>query len=249
MHADLDHLIRLQQLETAAEAARRTVADEPQHQLDLDAKLAAAQQAVDGERQRLAANQVARRELEKELAVHQGRLSKYKDQLMAVKTNREYQAMQKEIEVAQHEITVHEDRMLERMLEFDEVTAHVKEAEKALVEVRQAIEIERKDLSRRVAEAKVSLEAIAVDRAAVAPLINSNLLVTFERLVRQRGTQAVVEAREGRCSVCQVRVRPQVYNELRRGEILFQCESCQRILYVVAPVTAAAPAPDSPTGT
>ena len=123
MHPDLERLIHLQQLEDAAEQARRTMADEPLRQQELADMLAAAQKALDDERARLAQNQAARRDIEKELAMQQGRLSKFKGQLMEVKTNREYQAMQKEIEVAQHEIQKQEDQLLERMLEFDEITA------------------------------------------------------------------------------------------------------------------------------
>jgi predicted nucleic acid-binding Zn-ribbon protein len=234
MHEDLARLIRLQQLESAADAARRTVADEPQRQAELDAKVDAARQHLEQERQRLAANQAARRELEKELALHQGRLSKYRDQLMAVKTNREYQAMQKEIEVAQHEIQAHEDRMLERMIEFDEVTALVKQAEKAFAEQQKAIEAERKQLAGQVAAANAALEPLAAERAAVARQLPAALLATFDRLILQRGNLAVVEVRDGRCIACQVRVRAQVYNEIRRGEIVFQCESCQRVLFFAA---------------
>jgi uncharacterized protein len=239
MHPDLDHLIRLQQLETAAEAARRTIADEAQRHTDLDAKLAAGQQALDEEKRRLADNQVARRELEKELTMQQGRLSKYRDQLMAVKTNREYQAMQKEIEVAQHEIGVFEEKMLERMIEFDEVTAEVKKAELAHKEQTKAIEAERKQLAADVAAAQAALGTIAADRAALLPSLSAPSLAMFERLVKHRGSLAVAEVRDGRCSACQVRVRPQIFNELRRQELVFQCESCQRILFVIVPTATA----------
>jgi uncharacterized protein len=237
MHPDLEHLIRLQQLETAAESARRTIAAESQRQLDLDAKLAAAQQALDDEKQRLAANQVARRDLEKELSLHQGRLSKYKDQLMSVKTNREYQAMQKEMEAAQHEIGVFEEKMLERMIEFDEVTAEVKKANDGFKEQQKAIEAERKQLAADVTAAQASLETVAADRAAMLPSVSASALTIFERIVKHRGTLAVVEVRDGRCTACQVRIRPQVNNELRRHEVVFQCESCQRILYYAAGTT------------
>jgi predicted nucleic acid-binding Zn-ribbon protein len=240
-HPDIEHLIRLQQLETAAESARRTIANEAQHHVTLDARLTAAQHALDEEKHRLAENQVARREVEKELTLQQGRLSKYKDQLMAVKTNREYQAMQKEMEVAQHEIGVFEERMLERMIEFDEMTAQVKKAELAFKEETKAIEAERKQLTADVAAARVSLEAVATDRAALTPSVSASALAMFERLVKHRGSLAVVELRDGRCSACQVRVRPQIFNELRRQELVFQCESCQRILYVTVPAAPADP--------
>ena len=60
-----------------------------------------------------------RREVEKDLAAVQSRLSKFKNQLMEVKTNKEYQAMQKEMSVAEQEISDFETRMLERMEEAD----------------------------------------------------------------------------------------------------------------------------------
>jgi uncharacterized protein len=252
MHADLAHLIHLQQLETAAESARRTIADEPVRHRELDAKIADALQALDTEKQRLAANQTARRDLEKELALQQGRLSKYRDQLMAVKTNREYQAMQKELETAQHEIQTFEERMLERMIEFDEITAEVKKAEARCAAEKKTIEDERTHLAAAVASASTSLTAIAAERTKVVAQISPPSLATFQRVVKGRGTLAVVEVRDGRCTACQVRVRPQVYNELRRSELVFQCESCQRILYFAGAYTAIyaqeEPGPTPPVG-
>jgi len=242
MHPDLERIVRLQGLEDAAERARRTIADEPVRQQELEAKIAAAQQALDGEKQRLAANQAARREIEKHLAEQQGRLSKYKGQLMEVKTNREYQAMQKEIETAQHEIQALEDQLLERMLEFDEVSQHVKAAEKGFADQKKAIEDERVGLASHLAEARTSLDRVAAERQALVAEIPAALVTTFERVLKHRAMSAVATVQDGRCSGCQVRMRPQTYNELRRNEALFQCESCQRFLYF----TGAAPAPSAP---
>ena len=139
MHPDLERVIHLQQIEDAAERSRRAIANEPVRQQELAAALEAARQTLERERARLSANQAARRDIEKELAMQQARLSKFRDQLMEVKTNREYQAMQKEIETAQQEIRKHEDRLLERMIEFDEVTLHVKQAEQACLTDQAAI--------------------------------------------------------------------------------------------------------------
>ena len=177
--------------------------------------------------------------------MQQGRLSKFKDQLMAVKTNREYQAMQKELEVAQQEIRRHEDGLLEHMLEFDEITKHVKHAEEAFKKDKAAIEGERQMLARHLADAQVSLAALAADRSALAAQISPTVLGMFDRVMRHRKAAAVVPVRDGRCGACQVRLRPQTVNELRKNAILFQCESCQRVLYY-APGTAPV-APERPT--
>jgi len=246
MHADLAHLIHLQQLETAAESARRTIADEPVRHRDLDAKIAAAQLALDTEKQRLASNQAARRDLEKELALHQGRLSKYRDQLMAVKTNREYQAMQKEIETAQHEIRKQEDRLLDQMIEFDDVTLHVKQCEQVYVHDQAANEAERAKLAVQLSEAQAAIGRLAAERAALAATISPPILAVFDRVLKGRKLSAVAPVRGGRCSACQILIRPQTVNELRRNEIIYQCESCLRILYYEDLPAATAPAAPAP---
>src|SRR6185369_8363146 len=129
MNADLERIIGLQRLDTAAETARKKLADEPEREKALDTRLETAKANVATAKERLAANQSARREIEKELAVHQGRLSKFREQAMAVKTNQEYHAIQHEIAHAQAQIKAHEDQMLEHMLEADELAAAVKKAE------------------------------------------------------------------------------------------------------------------------
>jgi hypothetical protein len=246
MHPDLERVIHLQQIEDAAERARRTIADEPARQQELAAALAAARQTLEDERGRLAANQAARRDIEKELAMQQARLSKFRDQLMEVKTNREYQAMQKEIETAQAEIRKQEDRLLERMLEFDEVTLHVKRAEQAYSEDQAANEAEKVKLAAQLSEAQSAIGRLAAERAALAAEISPPVLAVFDRVLKYRKITAVAPVRGGRCSACQILIRPQTVNELRRNEIIFQCESCQRILYY-EDVPAAPAAASSPT--
>jgi len=117
VHSDLERVIALQRLDSAAEDARRRLAEEPDRRKALEERIAVAGQRLAQAKERLSATQTVRRTLEKDLAVVQGRLSKFRDQLMEVKTNREYQAMQKEIEVAQAEVKAVEEKILERMLE------------------------------------------------------------------------------------------------------------------------------------
>ena len=251
MHPDLERIIHLQQLEDVAEQARRTLSDEPLRQQALADMVASAQTSLDDERVRLAQNQAARRDIEKELAMQQGRLSKFKGQLMEVKTNREYQAMQKEIDVAQHEIQKQEDQLLERMLEFDEVTRQVKHAEGEFTRDRASVDEQRKALAAQLSDAQAALAKAAAERAALAPQISAPVLSLFERVLKGRKVSAVVPIRDGRCGSCQVRLRPQTINELRKNEIIFQCETCQRILYYeagAAPIAAERPVTIDPHG-
>jgi hypothetical protein len=230
MDADLDRLIRLQQIDLARETARRRIADHPILIQSLDTRLASATEALEAARAKVAENLAARRAVEKDLGMIQARLSKFKDQLMEVKTNKEYTAMLKEIEAAQSEVRRLEDRILERMLEHDDFLATQKAAEGRLATDKAMIATERKQIEEETARLERELEETTSARARVITEISPGVLSTYETVRERRGT-AVVEVKGGYCSACHVRIRPQVANDLRRNEIIFQCESCNRILY------------------
>jgi uncharacterized protein len=241
LHPDLESLIHLQGLDLAAEQQRRRLTDIPVLQAALDTQLAERTDAVESIKARIAACQTGRRDIERDLAAVQARLSKFKNQLMEVKTNKEYQAMQKEMTVAEQEISDLETRLLERMEEADGLAAELETAEDALSaaraeidRVRQALDAEREQVARE-------LERTAGERARVAALVSQEALAIFDRIARGRKGVAMAEARDGLCTVCHVRLRPQVFNDARRNDAILQCESCSRILYFVPAPSAASP--------
>ena len=241
LHPDLQHLIHLQELDLTAERHRRRSTDIPVLQSALDARLAERTSVVDSVKARIAACQAVRREIEKDLAAVQGRLSKFKNQLMEVKTNKEYQAMQKEMSVAEQEISDQETRLLERMEEADALALELKAAESALKGEQAEVTRERQQLEGEKSELERNLQRTLEERLAVAAQISKQAIEVFDRVAHGRKGIALAEARDGLCTVCHVRLRPQIYNEVRRNDNIIQCESCTRILYFVPSSSAAAP--------
>jgi hypothetical protein len=233
MNADLERVIALQRLDSTVHSAERRLAEEPTREQAFEARLEGARQHVTTAKDRLTENQNARRAIEKEVAVQQGRLSKFRDQLMEVKTNREYQAMQHEIEIAQNEVKALEERILERMLEADDLAAIVKRVEGELSAEQQKITAERRDMAAEHAELTGLLDKNAADRKTLVAAIDKQVLAIFDLVSQRRHGVAVAEARDGICTICHVRLRPQVFNTIRRNDEIIQCDSCQRILYFV----------------
>lgn len=246
MNADLERLIALQKLDSTADAARRKMAAEPEHELALDARLEAKRQQVAAAREQVAANKNARAALDKDVALHQGRLSKFREQGMAVKTNQEYHAIQHEIAFAQTEIKKIEDTTLEKMMEADDQAAALKTAEAQLAAETKAVEAERRTGSAAHIEMQATLERIAGERVVVVAGLNRDVLATFERVSVKRNGVAVSEARAGVCTICHVRLRPQVFNNVLRNDSILQCDHCNRILYYVPVPASAATAPIDP---
>jgi hypothetical protein len=249
MLSDLQSLIELQDLDLTAERLRRRIADFPASQAAIESRLHDLTAAVAGVKERMGASQTARREIEKDLAAVQGRLSKYKDQLMEVKTNKEYHAMQTEIGTAEQLVRQQEDRLLDRMEEAETQAAELKAAEAALKAGQGQAARERQDLETERSAADNELAKTAAQRASVTARLSPQALALFEHVSKHRRGLAISEARDGHCMQCHVRLRPQVYNDVRRNESLIQCESCSRILYFVPapaaeaqPSTASAPA-------
>ncbi len=231
MLSDLEFLIRLQQMDDFVADARRFLSEYPERVRALDEQLTGARQRLDQARERLAASQAERRALDKNLAEVQGRLSRFKDQIMEVKTNREYQAMQSEIETAQREVRQTEDRILEKMLEADELASAVESAKSELAKEEARIEAERLEMKRQASELERELERSVPARADLARQISAPSVALYEQVFRSRKGIAVAPARDGHCTVCHVRLTPQKFNDIRRNEAIVQCDSCQRILY------------------
>jgi predicted nucleic acid-binding Zn-ribbon protein len=246
MNADLERLIGLQRLDSAVEAASRKLAGEPEQEKALESRLETAQQRLAGAKTRLAENQSARRAIEKDVAVHQGRLSKFRETAMAVKTNQEYHAVQKEIGFAQTEIKTLEDKILELMLEADELTGALKKAEQDLASEQKAVDADRKAITVEHGELQTAVDRMTGERAGIVAAIDKQLLTLFEQVKRKRNGIALSEARGGVCTICHVRLRPQVFNSVRRNDSILQCDHCNRILYFV-PAPAATAATDGVT--
>jgi uncharacterized protein len=241
MLPDLERLIRLQELDVETERRRKWTADLPHVLTSLEQRVADRQTALAAARQRHADNVAARRALEKELAVVQGRLTRFKDQLMEVKTNKEYLTMQHEIATAQDGVRGFEDQILELLVAADEIAAEVKAAEDALQDEEKTTAAERTTLEDKRGRTEAELGDLGAKRAAVEREMAREMVTLYNTVAQKRSSSAVVAARDGHCSACHTRLRPQFYNELRRGDQVFQCESCSRILFYVAPTAPVAP--------
>lgn len=245
MHADLKAVIELQQLDLRIADLNAQIDALPGEIRTLEAQLAEFIHAHEERKQRLAANQKERRDLEGEIQTIRAKISKHKDQLYEVKTNEQYRAMLREIEGEEKKITEIEDRELERMLEAEQLEKQIQEAAARLESEkgRVAKEVERLKSLRQVDVEE--RDRLVARRQELEGTITRKVLETYENLRRMRRGLAVAVVREGFCTACNVRLRPQVYNEVLRNESVLACDNCDRILYFEPPpeATEAEPQP------
>lgn len=231
MLAELERLIRLQQLDKSAASARFSIDKFPSTSAALDARINERTFILERVEQRIAEQKSERQELEKSVAEIQTRLTRFKEQSINVKTNKELWALQSEISTAEKEIQSLEEQILERMLQGDELSDELATAKKAVKSEQAEVSKERQQLEKERSQLQAKVDQHATDRTALVAEIASTSMALFDTLSRGRKGIAVGEAKEGRCCECLVRLRPQLYNEVIRNTSLIQCESCQRILY------------------
>jgi predicted nucleic acid-binding Zn-ribbon protein len=231
MNSDLKQLIRLQSIDLSIQDLRARVDRFPGISKGLDEKLSAAQAGVEAAKEKTKANQGNRKKFENEISTIESKISKYRDQMQAVKTNEEYRALQHEIDHAQNAIRKIEDEILNLMLEAETSQSDIKAAEGRLKEDQEKVNHERRELAEQNKKDLSALESYLKERKELEATISSDLLPQYERVRKHRGGIAVAAARDYVCEVCQVRIRPQVFQEIRKNDQIIACDACQRILY------------------
>ncbi len=254
MNPDLQNLKDLQVADRAVARLSQEIAALPRRVAVIESKLADSKARQEKAAAAIKAGEAARRKYESQITDLQQKISKYRDQMLAVKTNQEYKALTTEVEFANRHIREAEDKILEGMVAAESLDKDLKAAEAELkaetaeigkekAEARTRTEIDEKEL----AEWKAKRDKI---RAGIA----ADVLRHYDRVLKLRGS-AIAEAVEHKCSACQVMLRPQVYNDVRTNEQIIICDSCHRILWydttrdTPAPKDeAAVPAEAGPTG-
>ncbi len=231
MNSDLKQLIRLQAIDLSIQEIRTRVDRFPSQSKALDEKLRTASTALATAKEKVKTNQSTRKKLEGEIATTEGKISKYRDQMMAVKTNDEYRALQHEIEHTQSSIRKVEDDILNLMMEAETLQHEIKTAEVSLKEDQQRVEQERKQLAEENQRDLSALDAYLKERKAIEVTITDDLVPRYDRIRKARGGIAVAAARDYVCEICKVRIRPQIFQEIRRNDQIIACDACQRILY------------------
>jgi predicted nucleic acid-binding Zn-ribbon protein len=242
MHSDLEKLVRLQKAESDLGRVEAQLAEVPRQKEELEGRLAAERDRLDASRGALEQSLKARRQHEGELQGIEAKRSKYKSQLMEVKTNKEYTAMLHEIEGVEREIRELEDRILAEMERAESLQAEVKREEVVFKEAQALHDVDARALDARARALGEEARLLTAERDAIASQVPEDALELFRRVARLRGV-AVAEARDAMCQLCHMKLRLQMFVDLKRNEAVMQCPSCSRILYFEPPVPVVTPGP------
>jgi predicted nucleic acid-binding Zn-ribbon protein len=158
------------------------------------------------------------------------KIEKYKTQQYQVKSNRQYDALSREIDAAQEMISQHErnvetleGKMTVAREDLEKAKAQIEGISKELNEKRQELE----EVSRSNEDEELRLKH---NREKLVVRIDRSDLAVYERIRKAKGGLAVVPVKRNACGGCYNAVPPQKVLELRRNNKIYTCEHCGRIL-------------------
>ncbi len=230
MLQDLALALRLQALDRSLASLENEIATLPKHIAEIEKRLESHTRRLEVDRAALSANQRDRKKLEGDIQVQEQKISKLKTQTLEAKTNEQYRAFQNEIAYAEGEIRKAEDKILELMEQSERLEKNVKTAEAGLKEEQQHVEGEKTRARERTAVNQKELGDRRAERKSITDQIDTKLYAHYERIRKKTKGTAIADATEGRCDACQIVLRPQFFQDLRRGDQIMFCESCGRIL-------------------
>lgn len=198
-------------------------------QLEADIK---SHRTIEEERDAVLADLKAkRRGKEKTLEEYESRIEKNKTRMMAVKTNEEYHAIQKENDSLRRMIEEYEDEALRVMDDIDEAELALRKAKDRFAEIESTMRQDIDRIQKELDGIKGRLDVSRTERAALLSDIDKDFLFRYDRLRETTGGIAVVRVVKRTCQGCLMNVSPQTYNLVIRNEEIITCPNCYRILY------------------
>jgi len=228
---DLLLLVSLQKTDTDLSRTNLRKRDLPNKINKLEETFRAIAAKVEEQRQHLEEGIKAHRAKEEGLKKGVESLKKTKDRLLEVKTNKEYQAMLKEIDVIAKKNGEIEDEIILMLEAIDTARNSLKAGEQELEQFRSGYEKEKKELEDEIGLIDTEISRWVKDIQGIREKVRPEILKRYDRIRSHSNGRAVVPVWKGVCEACHMNLPPQLYNELQKSGDIMQCPFCNRIIY------------------
>lgn len=236
MIEDVEQALRLQEIDKRISTLNSEIIALPKHIAEIEKQLDSHNRKLAGDQAILAANQKDRKQRDLDIATHQQKISKLRDQMQQAKNNEQYKAFQNEIDFCEAEIRKAEDRIIELMSESETLIVNVKAAETSLAEERKQVESEKAEARQRTEADQKLLNEETEKRSAIFTTFTPQIQAIITRLKKKHVNGVFVsDATRGACSGCKMQLRPQHFQNLKISTTIVFCESCGRILRYAPP--------------
>lgn len=229
--SDISKVLALQELDVRIREIERELKDIPERKKLEEERLSTHKEEAAVADRNLKGRQAAIKELELEVQTRKERILKLRQQQMALKTNKEFKAVETEVSLAQSEIGGLEDRELEVMAALEEANRHLAGRKAALAEEAVVVQRDVSEWDQRAAGLESEVAELRSRRGALEPKIQARALLKLYERVFARKDRGLVPIDAGVCGGCHMQLPPYVMHELKKEGALVTCNYCGRLLY------------------
>lgn len=231
MNKQLEHLIQLQQIDSKIRAIQRTIEDVPGKITEVESPLQDSQNVLNRIKQQYDAFEKKKREKERALEDINDKINKLKMRTGEIKTNKEYQALLKEIKTVEDDRSSIEDDILSAMEDADTLGKQIKTEEQNYRVNKEKVEALKKDIENEKSETEKELLTVQGIREKVIEAVDSEVYDQYFMLLEICGGLAVIEVKDEICQGCNMNIPPQLFVELKKNEEIYNCPHCRRIIF------------------
>lgn len=229
--SDVDKLWELQTVLTALNEREKEMSVKPESFAVIDREYQSAAEERERLQQQLDALAKERRRVDGELSDQQDLLKKYQGTLMQVKNQQQYAAAWKEIDATRKHVKELEESVLKNMTEAEALQGQLDAIAEGHSGLQERYDAAHAEWQSSLGDLKKEAEKLRGKAAQIETTLPDRLKNEFHKIYRQRQQIAVSRVERESCSTCRTRVRPQVAQQLKRGELV-HCEGCHRILFL-----------------
>jgi len=181
------------------------------------------------EKERLEEAEQWRLDREKDVAAQNAMLAKSKVKLQTVRNEKEHKAVQREIDNIRKNIQDREEEAIKVMEAIEQYRSAIEDHTREFGELEAQLRESEEQAKARMADLEEAIGKVNSRKGEITARVSPELLRLYKRIHKRLG-RAVVEAKDGYCMGCNMEILAQAYNELQRGDKLYQCANCFRIL-------------------
>ena len=227
---EMEMLLKLQGVDYDLGELERSKDYLPEMIRNLEGEVTDTKTALEAAENELKEQTLRHKNLDMDLTTFNQELAKFQKQMLAIKTNKEYDALTNEIASRKIKISDTEEEILKTLARMDDLKEKIEEYKNKLGEVEKVNSTQLVHLKEELESIEDKIKVKKGERKNVTVRIDKRLLATYERVKKGRGDQVVVAIKKRACGACYKGIPPQIIQEIRLGDKIYTCDNCGRIL-------------------
>ena len=230
MQENIESLQKLQIVDLRIRELTEGLTRYPNEINDLKKDLLEKEESINLKETSLSELKTQRDGLESSLRSNQESIKNSEARLFAIKTHREYEALQKEITDTRKENLEMEDQTISVMTEIEETETALAEEKETYATLKEQYAQQIVEKEKKIEELEISRKPAEKEKSEIVSNIDPKILPLYEKIFKKNG-RALALAQNEKCTSCNINIPPQLYNEILKRIQLVQCPNCKKILY------------------